>query len=709
MTKFEKSLILLPVFALLISGCTPKEDVPEVKDDDTTSECEGDECTLTEGNGGGEDEGYNYDSAYALVGDFTDSSWKKSPSESSKYYLAYDSTKKESMYWEVTVTMEKTSYAPSFYVTEYGQWSLVAGFESLNPYSLGVDFDSGTNDGGIQCTAGGTYNITIDMTGNDTFILVEQQYNLDDYYVLVGDFEDNPTDDWTLTPTNEDYYLWFDSSDSSSMYWKVTINIGPEPDFGGYDPWYPGLRVVDHNTDSDGKWITIADYNNRDEASTGTLSSTNTDNNILVSEWGYTYDLAIDFRDTSNKKILVTQATVTSDDAILNDDGSFKSIDGIDSDYIMGMDVSSIEEVLTAGGKFYDYDGKELADIDAYMKFLAENGVNYARIRLWNNPNDTSGNSYEGGGNDITTDLTIAKAATDAGMKICLDFHYSDFWAHHGQQFTPKAWTSYNASTKASIAASWTTDILGQFKSAGCDIGMVQVGNETNNNQICGLTSSSEQQNFFKQCCAAVRTYDSSIKIVVHYAMDQYAANYINNFNALINAGVDFDVMGLSFYPYWHTKETLQYVLAQLKSSIPTKEICVMEYAYAWTTDWSYVASSRTLSDQGGGVMQNDFWTTEAETAGYDATVDGQAQCVYDINKAVADAGGIGSFYWEPGWLAVDGSSWASSYAASYYTSNGTSTSGYKFDTCSWANQAFFNYSGKALDSLKVYSQMIGE
>ncbi|MCD8195392.1 MAG: glycosyl hydrolase 53 family protein [Coprobacillus sp.] len=367
-------------------------------------------------------------------------------------------------------------------------------------------------------------------------------------------------------------------------------------------------------------------------------------------------------------------------------------IEALTDDYIMGVDISSIIEVEEAGGIFYDWDGNE-TDL---ITFLADNGVNYVRIRLWNDPYDEDGNSFQGGGNDLETDLKIAKRAAEAGLQICLDFHYSDFWADPSKQTMPRAWQGYGINSDAVIndAVAFTTDTLQAFKDAGCEPSMVQVGNEINN-AICGYSDGTWNRNYFLyQCCNAVRKFNPDIKIVFHLAE---GANYegITYFMDQMAAfGVDYDVIGLSYYSYYHGGiADFEDCLTKLDKNYD-KEICVMEYSYGFTNEY----------DDNYPNMANIYNSSFEDLGGYYTSVQGQASYIHDVNEVVANTyHGIGSFYWEPAWLAREGTSWASSYAHNYLLAQGDAGGE---DTCTWANQALFDYDGYPLASLKAFNLM---
>lgn len=107
------------------------------------------------------------------------------------------------------------------------------------------------------------------------------------------------------------------------------------------------------------------------------------------------------------------------------------------------VDVSSYLSLKNSGVKYYDYDGNELGNVE-YFTFLKSCGVNYIRLRVWNDPYDSDGNGYGGGNNDLASAITMGKWASEAGLRVLIDFHYSDFWADPAKQKASKAWAEYS-------------------------------------------------------------------------------------------------------------------------------------------------------------------------------------------------------------------------------------------------------------------------
>jgi glycosyl hydrolase family 53 protein len=371
---------------------------------------------------------------------------------------------------------------------------------------------------------------------------------------------------------------------------------------------------------------------------------------------------------------------------------------GISDDFIRGMDASAVLSVEKSGAKYYGYDGKE-QDV---FETLAESGVNYIRLRVWNNPYDENGNGYGGGDNDVATAIELGKRATQYGMKVNIDFHYSDFWADPKRQHAPKAWEGMSADEKADALYDFTKESLTQILDAGVDVGMVQVGNEINNG-MSGETDVPAVMGLLSAGSRAVReiadSYGKDIRIVLHYTniedneeVDTMAAN-------LKEYGVDYDIFGLSYYPFWDgTNENMQNVAKNIMDRYG-KKVVIAETSYCYT-------------EKDGDGFGNSFDGIEDAVDGYAPTVQSQATMIRDICAAANEVGVLGVFYWEGTWIPVGsedqdnsalwekyGSGWASSYSAEYDPDD----AGLYYGGCSWDNQAMFDFTGHPLPSLNVF------
>ena len=374
-----------------------------------------------------------------------------------------------------------------------------------------------------------------------------------------------------------------------------------------------------------------------------------------------------------------------------------QKVEDLPEDFIMGMDASSVLAEEASGVKYYNFDGRE-QDV---FKTLAENGVNYIRVRVWNNPFDAQGNGYGGGNCTIDTALEIGKRATAYGMKLLVNFHYSDFWADPGKQMVPLAWKDMTIEEKTEALYQYTRESLQKLKDAEVAVGMVQVGNETNG-AFCGETTWFNMQYLFRAGAKAVREVFPDALVVLHFANPETADRYATYASKLDYYDVDYDVFASSYYPFWHgTLENLSAVLTQIHQSYG-KRVMVAETSYAYTpedTDFS----GNTISD-GSSVSKN-----------YPYTVQGQATSVRDVIDTVAHIpGGIGVFYWEGTWITVGqnsweensakwekyGSGWASSYASTYDPND----AGKYYGGCAVDNQAMFDADGMPLESLRVFN-----
>ena len=170
-----------------------------------------------------------------------------------------------------------------------------------------------------------------------------------------------------------------------------------------------------------------------------------------------------------------SNAESEKDSEVVHSSINVEKVTGISDETIRGVDVSSVISLENSGVKFFNFEGEE-QDI---FKTLAESGVNYIRVRVWNNPYDSEGNGYGGGNNDIDTAVEIGKRATQYGMKLLVDFHYSDFWADPAKQQAPKEWQGYSLNEKQEAIYQFTKESLQKLIDAGIDVGMVQIGNET--------------------------------------------------------------------------------------------------------------------------------------------------------------------------------------------------------------------------------------
>ena len=369
-------------------------------------------------------------------------------------------------------------------------------------------------------------------------------------------------------------------------------------------------------------------------------------------------------------------------------------------DFILGMDASCVPSLENSGVKYYDHTGTEK---DVYQ-ILSENGINYIRVRIWNDPYDANGNGYGGGNCDLANAIAIGQRATKYGLKLLVNFHYSDFWADPGKQAVPKAWKDLDIDAKSEALYTYTKDCLEQLVAAGVDIGMVQVGNETNG-ALCGENGSAPDgwkniTQLMKAGSRAVREVCPDALVAIHFTNPERVGSYENYGKQLQEHRVDYDVFASSYYPYWHG--TLSNLTTELNKITDQygKKVMVAETSYAYST---------ADTDYHGNTVGS------GSSTGHPYTVQGQADQIRDVIQAVADMhSGIGVFYWEGTWISVGGSSyqenaalwekygsgWASSFASEYDPKD----AGQWYGGCAVDNQALFDKDGKALESLKLFT-----
>ena len=399
----------------------------------------------------------------------------------------------------------------------------------------------------------------------------------------------------------------------------------------------------------------------------------------------------------------------------------------LDNDFIKGVDISSLEAELASGVNFYDFNGNKL-DEAGFFNFLKECGVNWVRLRVWNDPKNGEGRGYGGGNCDLEKAKSMGKLATDAGLRVLIDFHYSDTWADPKRQYAPKAWQGQSVDERIASIESYTYASVKELIEAGVDVGMVQVGNETSN-KICdigeneGVSEGSTIKPMQKMCEAfnagakgvrkAAQEKSKTIKVAIHIESPQAEGKYANYAKALNEFNVAYDVFASSYYPMWHgSLENLQTVLSNIATTY-NKEVLVAE------TSWAYTIEDGDGSGNEDGGQYNQ----------YEHSVQGQVNQLCDVTKTIANTtNGIGVFYWEPAWIPVNyvyddagnwqesakqanvvawethGSGWATTASAGYDAEvgpNGEWAGGSSVD-----NHAWFDWYGYPLASLKAFKYM---
>lgn len=335
---------------------------------------------------------------------------------------------------------------------------------------------------------------------------------------------------------------------------------------------------------------------------------------------------------------------------------------------ILGADISSLNKSEALGGVYRDSDG---AQKDA-LQILKDHGLNYARLRVWVNPAD--------GYHDKAELLKMAARLKKLGIRLLVDFHYSDHWADPGKQRKPAAWQDLNFDQLKRAVYDHTYDVCSALAAQGTPPDMVQIGNEINAGMLWpdgSVENFNGLADLLKEGVRAVKDASPSTRVMLHIAEggDNELARWW--FDNITSRGVTFDLIGISYYPYWHgTLGQLQTNLNDISARYD-KDVVVVETAYAFT--------ARSL-DGLGNIMKNNM-----ATPGYPLTPEGQRAMLHDVMsvvRSVPGGRGLGIFYWDATWTAVRGNGWDASDPQSGNA---------------WENQALFDFEGRVLPALDEF------
>lgn len=247
------------------------------------------------------------------------------------------------------------------------------------------------------------------------------------------------------------------------------------------------------------------------------------------------------------------------------------------TDFVKGADISWLTQMEANGIKFYNKSGVQ----QDCIQILKDLGLNAIRLRVWVNPTD--------GWNNTADVVAKAVRAKNLGMKVMIDFHYSDTWADPGHQAKPAAWASQDFSTLKQLLADHTTSVLNALKSSGVTPAWVQIGNETNDGMLWADGKASMNMSNFAQLINAgyhaVKAVDNSIKVIVHISN-----GYDNNlfrwiFDGLKNNGAQWDIIGMSLYPEANNWSALNtQCLANMNDMVLryNKDVMIVEVGMSW-------------------------------------------------------------------------------------------------------------------------------
>ena len=336
--------------------------------------------------------------------------------------------------------------------------------------------------------------------------------------------------------------------------------------------------------------------------------------------------------------------------------------------FYYGADLSYVNEMEDCGAVYKD-SNENFKDL---YKIFAEAGTNLVRIRLWHNPTWTNYSNI----NDVKKSIQRAKSE---GMKVLLDFHYSDSWADPSNQEIPAAWLNQinNTELLGDLVYNYTFDTLNELYNSNLLPEIVQIGNEINamilqNGEVKWPIDWLRNSALINKGIKAVRDISNQknkkIEIMLHIAQPENALWW---FGEAFNAGItDFDWIGLSYYPLW-SEYNLNTIDVPLKNLIETyaKKLMIVETAYPFTL---------TNADSANNILGEN-----ALIPGYPASQQGQLDYLNDLKTKISESGGQGIIYWEPAWVSTNcktlwgqGSHWDN---ATLFDHNNKSTLGMQF------------------------------
>jgi len=326
------------------------------------------------------------------------------------------------------------------------------------------------------------------------------------------------------------------------------------------------------------------------------------------------------------------------------------------SDFYFGADLSYVNQIQDHGGIY-----KDGGEARSPYRIFKDHSANLVRLRLWHNPVWTKevygaqGTQQYNDRADVERAIRLSK---EQGLSVLLDFHYSDTWADPGKQEIPQAWKDIkDINVLKDSVYQYTFKTLRYLNEKNLMPELVQIGNETN----CGMlftnaatgfppcnVCNDQWVNFGAVVNSAIKavkdvTASSTVKtkILLHVADPKNVTWWFDNITASAKGNVkDFDILGFSYYPLWHTTVSLDQ-LSESVSAFKTKygkPVMILETGYPWTTaaDDNY----------------NNLFGSQTPVNGYPYTKQGQLDLMIKMTQELKDGGGIGVVYWEPAWIS---------------------------------------------------------
>jgi arabinogalactan endo-1,4-beta-galactosidase len=339
--------------------------------------------------------------------------------------------------------------------------------------------------------------------------------------------------------------------------------------------------------------------------------------------------------------------------------------------FYKGMDLSFQPEIESYNVNYRSENGTVIDLLD----FVEENGTNLVRLKLWHTP--------QNGQNSLSDVKAYAQRVKAKNMSFLLDFHYSDFWADPGTQTPPAAWQNMTNEEIRVAIYEYTKDVVTQLKNQNTLPEIIQIGNETDSGFLWNYGKvwnefSDNWGNYaalVREAIRAVREVDTDnkVQIMLHHAIIENAPFF---FTKLEPFSLDFEIIGLSYYPQFQTKD-LNVVSSKLNEIATTfeKDILLVEVAYPFTLEWN-------------DNLNNFLGSLDQTIPEFVPSPEGQKaymEWLVTTIKNIPDNRGIGFCYWAPDWIAFTGNESSST--------NGTS----------WENQCLFDFDNRALPAFDVF------
>lgn len=366
----------------------------------------------------------------------------------------------------------------------------------------------------------------------------------------------------------------------------------------------------------------------------------------------------------------------------------------------LGIDTSTYFDEIDHGAKYFA-NGKEVSP----LRLLRNNGCDISRIRIWVNPKSEEGKPYLGGDCDLNNFIRLAKLSKELGYSIMLDFHYSDFWCDPSKQMIPKSFSHDNLDQLTEEVYEYTLQVLKTIEENNIDLEFIQIGNEITNGILWPIGKLEEHNDgsrtnyealikLLKAGIKGCREIYPKASLILHLEKSYDQIIYNEFFTKMEDANVDYDIIGYSYYPYWHGTFDMFFDNVKYCKKFNKRQM-VVELGYAFTIE-DYIKHSH-------GGAQLVVCEENVDSLGfikeYPFTKDGQKDFTKDFLKRARENNIEACLWWEPLWIPGKTICWASDEGKKYIHNDNPSNRN------EWANQCLFDYQGNmnpAFNEFKV-------